>query len=806
MSKLLSSPDSNTSTDPNSRGTGNNKAISFQRRATKLQHYRRRMLFADEEHLPRLRGLFKSARSISRLRSKAIRRNLHKPPPGKKSNPFTPPSEIQIYEDELRKPYKKDLSQEVLYHYLKEYETFSFVPATLPPPPMEEFPEWVQEALDSEGFTSDDLVSWIRAIRARTVSDALKIMESGKREWPKHLIYFLLYTPKPKTQNDVVRIFALIQDKWKSFDPKQRPGLLLTMAEIAANRLPKALPRIANLFANSDLDKEGLDVGSKQSFSNKLIRITAEAIRIKSHENYTSLPELRNFVNESLILLLDKLAKSNVWIEPRTLDEVFYATLAEDTDAYLTIRRLMRPHQYVELLKKLKGQQEGLALAHEMAKVENQLSVLEREFVRGHLLRRLPVEGMFKRLTTINNWRVSAQETFSAWIDFQKRRELDGPAPKEAWSEILTICHDEWTFPSAFWEEAFDLMEVDRVLPDTNLLCLVLKGVKEPEVLDRILETATTRHFQRMNDQVWQVYLQRLSITNPPRALEIFLNAHNTDSAAGTMDTLNVYYWNILLHGLAVESRRTNDMVWVTRAFDLLAEMERLSIFPSQHTLNAVCKLGQWTGDKCLIDGVPAWKAALDKWHEWIIRPEDFGFKFYLPGIARLIPSQQSFRSYIRLAGNHGAYAEVFDASWAMVRFGVQPDWGTLLDLDVFMQLSRDPERTLAVREMFREWLGEYPSVGQVMTYYRSYLRTEADRLASSLDAIEAPKPDTVQENFPDFKTRVRSLATSTQMDGTGQIEAPEVIEGEKRLGEESNETVVGSWLRRQRAVPWFER
>jgi hypothetical protein len=70
-------------------------------------------------------------------------------------------------------------------------------------------------------------------------------------------------------------------------------------------------------------------------------------------------------------------------------------------------------------------------------------------------------------------------------------------------------------------------------------------------------------------------------------------------------------------------------MVWVTRAFDLLAEMERLSIFPSQHTLNAVCKLGQWTGDKCLINGVPAWKASLDKWHEWIIRPEDFGYKFY---------------------------------------------------------------------------------------------------------------------------------------------------------------------------------
>ena len=765
------------------------------------------MLDADDEQLPRLRGLFRSARSVSRLRSKAIRRNLRKPPPAKKLNPFVPPSEIQIYEDSLRKPYKKDLSHEILYHYLKEYEKFSFVPATLPPPPMKDFPDWALEALSSEGYLSDDLVSWIRAVRAKTVSEAFKIMDKGKRDWPKHLVYFILHTPKPKTQNDVVRTFSLIEEKWECFDPKQRPSLLLTMAEIASNRLPKALPRIAHRFANSGFNKETLAVGSKQEFSNKLIRITAEAIRIKSHENYTSLPELRNYVNESLILLLDKLATSNISIEPSTLDEIFYATLAEDTDAYLAIRRLMRPHQYVQLLKRLNGQQEGLALAHEMSKVETQLSILEREFVRGHLLRRLPLEGMFKRLTTINNWRVSAQETFSAWIDFQKRRDVEGPAPKEAWNEILRICHDEWTFPSAFWEEAFDLMEMDRVLPDTNLLCLVLKGIKEPEALDSILETATTRHFQRMNDQIWQIYLQRLSITDPPRALEIFLNAHNTDSAAGTMDTLNVYYWNILLHGLAVESRRTNDMVWVTRAFDLLAEMERLSIFPSQHTLNAVCKLGQWTGDKCLINGVPAWQAALDKWHEWIIRPEDFNFEKYLPGIARLIPSQQSFRSYIRLAGNHGAYAEVFDASWAMVRFGVQPDWGTLLDLDVFMQLARDPERTLAVREMFREWLGEYPSVGEVMTYYRSYLRTEAEKLSSSLDAIEGPKPDAAQEVYPRFKTRVKSLAANTQKGSIPLIGTREEIrEGEKRLGEEENETVVGSWLRRQRELPWFER
>jgi hypothetical protein len=421
-------------------------------------------------------------------------------------------------------------------------------------------------------------------------------------------------------------------------------------------------------------------------------------------------------------------------------------------------------------------------LAYEISKAERQLSSIEREVLKGHTLGRVRSKEMAKRLRTIQNWRVSTQETFTTWLEFLERRKTLGPAPKAAWLSILFICHDEWTFPDQFWEEAFELMEEDCVLPDTSLLCLVLKGIKDMDVLDRILETATTTHLQRMNNQIWQVYLQRLAINNAPRALEIFLNAHTTDSAVGTMDTLNVYYWNILLNGLVIESKRTNDMIWVTRAFDLLAEMERLSIFPSQHTLSAICKLGNWAGDKVRIKGVPAWKAAINQWHEWIIRPEDFGYKFNLPSIARLIPSQVTFRKFVRLAGNYGEYGEVFDMTWAMLRFGVQPDWETLLDIDLFMQLSGDMERTLAVREMFREWLGRYPTPREVIWHYRKWLRAELTMAAESQERAKLEAPKTIV--------------------GTKIEAAP----GVQDVQEVRTETVVEQWLRREQAKPWFER
>src|SRR3981189_872616 len=128
---------------------------------------------------------------------------------------------------------------------------------------------------------------------------------------------------------------------------------------------------------------------------------------------------------------------------------------------------------------------------------------------------------------------------------------------------------------------------------------------------------------QGMMDQIWEAYRSRLALTDTPRALEIFLNAHTEGEAAGTMDTYNVMYWNILLHGLAMESRRSNDMVWTTRAFDLIDEMERINVFPTHQTLHAICKLGNWAGDKVQIKGKPAWKAALASWHNFVIRPED---------------------------------------------------------------------------------------------------------------------------------------------------------------------------------------
>jgi hypothetical protein len=214
--------------------------------------------------------------------------------------------------------------------------------------------------------------------------------------------------------------------------------------------------------------------------------------------------------------------------------------------------------------------------------------------------------------------------------------------------------------------------------------------------------------------------------------------------------------------------------------------MERLSIFPSQQTLSAVCKLGQWAGNKVEINKVPAWKAALNQWHEWIIRPEDFGYKFNLPGIARVIPSQISFRKFIRLAGTYGEYGEVFDATWGMLRFGVIPDWETLLDIDLFIQLSGDVKRTIAVREMFREWLGRYPTPREVIWHYRKWLRTELKEAGGLHRKIELEG------------SHARIIAK--------QIEAPQSPGIIRQDGEVHHETVVDQWLRREKAKPWFER
>jgi hypothetical protein len=94
------------------------------------------------------------------------------------------------------------------------------------------------------------------------------------------------------------------------------------------------------------------------------------------------------------------------------------------------------------------------------------------------------------------------------------------------------------------------------------------------------------------------------------------------------------------------------------------------------------------------------------------------------------------------LAGNYGEYNEVFDATWAMLRFGVQPDWETLLDVDVFMQLSGDEERALAVREMFREWLGRYPTPREVIWHYRRWLRAEVRTVIGRENMARLEEPD----------------------------------------------------------------
>jgi hypothetical protein len=746
------------------------KALSSHRRPTKVERFQQRVLNDENEPLPRLRGLYNSARSIS-FRPTVRQQPQTQPSPQNKVTP--PQTQVELLGKQVQKHGDRVPLRKITFYVIGRHGN------VLPHPDRFRLPKWAEDTLTARGYKSKDVLNWIRVMRATNATQAFEIMERNGAVWPKFLIQSMLYSSTPRSQNELVKIFSVIQDIWDAFDQVGKIEVLIRMAVLFSKKLPQGLPRVANLLATTDF------VGKKSILRvfNEVLGITADAYHHKQHQNYTTVVQLRNFIEESMITLLDEMEKKGVHVKIRTLRKVSAAKLAENSDAAIAILRLGKPKKYIDLLEDMKGQEEDLALAYEVAKAERQLSGLEREFLNGHLLGRVTSKEMIKRLNTIQNWRISTQETFSAWLEFLDRRRRLGPAPKETWISILQMCHDEWTFPSEFWQEAFDLMEEDNVLPNTRLLCLVLKGIKEMDVLDRILETATTTHFQRMNDQIWQVYLQRLAINHAPRALEIFLNAHTTDSAAGTMDTLNIYYWNILLNGLAGETHRTNDMIWITRAFDLLAEMERLSIFPSQQTLSAICKLGNFAGDKVRIKDVPAWKAAMNQWHEWIIRPEDFGYAFNLPGIAKLIPSQVSFRRFIRLAGNYGEYAEVFDASWAMMRFGVIPDWDTLLDIDLFMQLSRDVKRTVAVREMFREWLGRYPTPREVIWHYRRWLRAEVRMAVEERAKLEAPETAVAK-----------------------QIEAPRTVADIRPDAEVRQETVVEQWLRREREKPWFER
>lgn len=751
----------------------NSKAITSRRRPTKLERFQRRILDGDSEPLPRLRGLYELARSL------AFRPTIRQQPQLQSTRAqdklARPQTQLEVLGRQVEKHGDRVPLRKITFFVMGRH------PKKIPSANKIRLPTWALDALSSRGYTSHDVVDWIHVLRASNATRAFEVMERNARVWPKFLVQLMLYSSASRSQSELVKLFAIVQGVWESFDQEGKIRALVRMTELSAKKLPRGLPRVADLLARTKVE------GKKSALRvfNDVLSITAKAYTSKQYQNYTSVRELRDLIDESMIILLDKMAENHVHVKISTLRKVSAAKLAEDSGAAISILRLGKPEKYVDLLEDMKGQEEDLALAYEIAKVERQLSSLEREFLKSHLLDRIKTKEMIKRLDTIQNWRVSAQETFSAWLEFLERRRVLGPAPKDSWISILQMCHDEWTFPGQFWEEAYELMEEDHVLPNTTLLCLVLKGIKNQETLDRILESATTTHLQRMNDQIWQVYLQRLAINHTPRALEIFLNAHTTDSAAGTMDTLNIYYWNILLNGLAIESRQSNDMIWTTRAFDLLAEMERLSIFPTQETLSAICKLGNWAGDKVRIKDVPAWKAAINKWHEWIIRPEDFGYNFNLPGISRLIPSQVSYRKFIRLAGNYGEYGEVFDATWGMLRFGVVPDWESLLDVDLYIQLSGDEKRTLAVREMFREWLGRYPTPREVIWHYRRWLRADV-------------------KNGVQMQEAARLEYSNTPI--TKQIEAPRTSRSINPGVEARQETVVDQWLRREESKPWFER
>ena len=708
--------------------TNDHNSVTSDRCPTKLERFEKAVLDGESEILPRLRGIYGSARAIAfrptvRRQSQLRRRqNGHLVLPQTKNDSLGQP--VESAENPLGK----------VTSYVMENN--STTEAGLP--------RWVMDILGKHEYKITHVRRWIEVIQAPNLTEATKFME-GEVKWPQFLVQHLLHSSAARSQGELVKLFWIVNDNWESFDQDAKIGGLFRLAHISANYLPGELPRVLALLTATHIQGQ-----SELRVFNDVLGIIANACYTKAYRNSTSTLQRRDLIDESMITLLARMAETHVHVKVSTLRKVAAAKLAEDPNAAILILRLAEPRKGIDLMEDLKGKEEDMALAHELAKAESQLSALEREFLMGRLSSRLTSKEISQRLNTIQNWRISAQETFSAWLEFLERRKQMGVAPKEAWAAVLEMCHDEWTFPTAFWEEAFELMEEDNVLPDTTLLCLVLKGIKEVDVLDRILETATTKHQQRLNDKIWQTYLQKLSIENAPRALEIFLNAHTTDTTSGSMDTLDIVYWNILLNGLSNESRRTNDLIWVTRAFDLLAEMERLSIFPSQQTLLTLCTLGDWAGDRVIINGLPAWKAAVEKWHDWIIRPEDFGYKFKLPGIARLVPAHASWRKFIRLAGNHGEYNEVFDATWAMVRFGVQPDWETLLDVDMYMQFSGDEERTLAVREMFREWLGRYPSPREVISHYRKRLRREIqiskDREIQMLEKLEEPEAAVAQQ------------------------------------------------------------
>jgi hypothetical protein len=248
------------------------------------------------------------------------------------------------------------------------------------------------------------------------------------------------------------------------------------------------------------------------------------------------------------------------------------------------------------------------------------------------------------------------------------------------------------------------------------------------------------------------------------------------------MDTLDVEYWNIMLHGLATQYKQTKDPIWVERSFNLLDEMNRLVVFPTQESLKAVIRMGEAAGDRVYVTGgeekgkTAAW-AAIEQWFKWVIKPEDFDYEFPLSRSVRLHPSQSLFRRFFRLCGKAGDFATVYNTTYALVRFGVIPHWETLLDIDLFMQLAQDETRTITTREMLKEWLKVYPTPREVYAHYRKrYGRPLMKQREEEM--YELPL-----FNTPDHVPKL--------------LEAPTM---------EIAPTVVDEWLSREGAKPWFER
>ena len=116
------------------------------------------------------------------------------------------------------------------------------------------------------------------------------------------------------------------------------------------------------------------------------------------------------------------------------------------------------------------------------------------------------------------------------------------------------------------------------------------------------------------------------------------------------------------------------------------------------------------------------------------------------------------------------------------MRFRFIPDWETLLDIDLFIQLSGDVKGTLAVSEMF-EWLGRYPTPREVIWHYIKWLRAEV-RMVVEQEKLRLPGPE-------------NQVAR--------QIGEPRSL-GVHPDAETCHETVVEQWLQREKAKPWFEK